>query len=676
MMENNAVCALLLMTVALLCAGSARQAVAGEPPTGPSGELKAEEVNLLLSRLDLDRPGLDKVKAATADPQKAAAALLEYYRTREGIVHPEVDRSKRQELRGQYADEKQMAIADDALMNILITSPKYPRHDFGDKLDWLTNQSPNGDLEWTWQLNRHDSWLFLGMAYWHTGDEKYPQAYARQLAHWMAQCGWLPKPHNTAWRMIETGIRGRAWTVHWMHFVDSPHYSPTLLVRQLNCLYDHADYLTRGRDFTRNNWGLMEAQGSAHIAAIFPEFKDSDAWWDKAIEYLVAETTKQVLPDGMHKELCFGYHSGSIYWFNRTMFLARVNGQGKRFPPAYEKTVEKMYLALARCQHPDGHRSMFGDDPQAKVTGQVKMGAEQFPENPYLKFLASGGSEGEAPPTAFILPDAGLYSLRNSWDEDAIHLIMKCGPDGGWHCQPDNGTFELYAYGRLLMPDSGCYIYHGDDEGRKWFRQTRVHQTLTLDGKDSAYDPKLLLWKPGEHLDAVVVSNGSYENLTHRRAVFFVDRRFFVLVDDAIGQAAGDIDLNFQLIPGEAIFDKDNLSVRTNFADGANVMIKTLPQQGLTLHQEEGQVSYIYSKKEPRPALRFHLPKTAETTALRFVTLILPYKAGHTPEASAKLIDSPPGSNKVSLLVTVDGEEYRLGYDLDQQRAWLENQTE
>lgn len=48
--------------------------------------------------------------------------------------------------------------------------------------------------------------------------------------------------------------------------------------------------------------------------------------------------------------------------------------------------------------------------------------------------------------------------------------------------------------GRRLTPDSGRYIYHGDDKARKWFRQTRVHQTLTLDGHDTAYAPKLLLW--------------------------------------------------------------------------------------------------------------------------------------------------------------------------------------
>jgi heparan-sulfate lyase len=48
----------------------------------------------------------------------------------------------------------------------------------------------------------------------------------------------------------------------------------------------------------------------------------------------------------------------------------------------------------------------------------------------------------------------------------------------------------------------------------------------------------------------LVVENQSYENLAHRRSVFFVDKRYFVIVDEAIGNATGDIDIHFQLAPG------------------------------------------------------------------------------------------------------------------------------
>lgn len=30
-------------------------------------------------------------------------------------------------------------------------------------------------------------------------------------------------------------------------------------------------------------------------------------------------------------------------------------------------------------------------------------------------------------------------------------MVVKAGPKGEWHCQPDNGTFELWANGRNLF---------------------------------------------------------------------------------------------------------------------------------------------------------------------------------------------------------------------------------
>ena len=215
------------------------------------------------------------------------------------------------------------------------------------------------------------------------------------------------------------------------------------------------------------------------------------------------------------------------------------------------------------------------------------------------------------------------------------------------------------------MPDSGCYIYSGDPSNRRWFRQTRVHQTLTLDGKDTAYAPKLLLWRPGENVDVLVVENASYPGLTHRRAVLFVDKQFFVLVDDAIGEATGDVDIHFQFAPGEATYDAQGLTARTAFHDGWNVSVRNVMPEGATLKEEEGQVSFVYTKKEPRPAFFYRVQKTTQEPGIRFVTLVVPY-AGKPPEIRVTHISSPAaGGAKVDLELSVNGTSKKIGYDLD-----------
>lgn len=252
-----------------------------------------------------------------------------------------------------------------------------------------------------------------------------------------------------------------------------------------------------------------------------------------------------------------------------------------------------------------------------------------------------------------------------------ICLVLKCGPDGGGHCQPDNGTFELHAGGRHLMPDAGSFIYSGDPEGRAWFRQTKVHQTLTLNGENSQYAPRQLLWKPGETEDILVVENQSYPELAHRRAVLFVDKEYFVIVDEAIGNGVGDVDIHFQFAPGEAVFDSAQFTVRSDFTEGWNVLVKSIDQKEMRLREEEGWVSFVYTKKEPRPAFRFRVPKTS-SGGVRFVTVVAPYSGTTPPAVDVRLLGNPAvGDDKIRMKVTVNGASRKISYELPRERSKL-----
>ena len=216
------------------------------------------------------------------------------------------------------------------------------------------------------------------------------------------------------------------------------------------------------------------------------------------------------------------------------------------------------------------------------------------------------------------------------------------------------------------MPDAGSYIYSGDPEGRAWFRQTSVHQTLTLNGENSAYAPRHLLWKPGKRDDILVVENGSYEGLTHRRAVIFVDKKYFVIVDEAIGATTGDVDIHFQLAPGDAVFDSTNFSVRSNFSEGWNVHVRTNPQHGLTMAEEEGWVSFEYTKKEPRPTFRYRIRKPSQD-GVRFVTVVVPYEGAVPPDIKVDLPGNPAiGSSRMALKVSSPEGTRRITYMLSE----------
>lgn len=621
-------------------------------------------IEILLSRIDLNANDLQKVKQSNGNPEKAAEELLNYCRQRTSVKHP-VDRYKRTESLGNIANENDIQTADNALKHIFVGQSAYPPHFCGDDIDWGTR--PVSDNEWVWQLNRMSFWGAMARAYWHTGDEKYAKEWCYQLVDWTRK-NPNDADHKHAWRSIEAGIRGHYWTSNFQYFIDSPHFTPEVLTAFMNSCHDHASYLMTVYR-TKSNWGLMEAEGLAFIAMTFPEFKDSEKWLTEATRRLNNEIDLQVYPDGHQRELALGYHLGCIEWFIRTYDLARMNGRTDAFPASYEQKVQKMCEVPMKLCHPDGTNQQFGDAWAGKPGQHQKKfqeWAERFGRQDFL-YLATDGKKGKKPDsTAFALPYSGLYSMRSSWGKDAICLILKCGPDGGGHSQPDNGTFELSAGGRNLMPDAGSYIYSGDPENRAWFRQTKVHQTLTLKGENSKYAPKLLLWKPGKTNDILVVENQSYANLKHRRSVFFIDKKYFIVVDEAIGTATGDVDIHFQLAPGAgvAVFNYDNFSVHSNFSEGWNVLVQTFPQAGLELSEEEGQVSFLYTKKEPRPAFRYRIVKTQADANVRFVTLVAPYDK-KLPDIKFRIVDHPEiGSSELKLEIQENGKKKQIGYSL------------
>lgn len=606
-------------------------------------------VHTLMDRLDTTL--LSSIVTNPNELATCAQELLDFYQHRKTITHPASKKVEEETITA-----RDLQYANDALKHIFVGQPAYPAHFCGEDINW--NSRPVPDMEWIWQLHRMYFWDAMAKVYTATGDERYAKEWCTQMVDWVNKNPRDPE-HEYAWRSIEAGIRGHKWTGQFVRFLQSEHVTPEVLVAFMNSCYDHAEFLMT-KYSTGSNWALMEAEGLAFIAFTFPEFKKSETWKTEALRRLSLEIEKQVYADGHQKELAMGYHIGSINWFYRTYELATLNGDKDAFSHSFSSIMERMCEVPMKLCLPDGTNAQFGDS-WAGSPGQYahyfSTWAELFQRDDFL-FMATEGEQGQAPDqTAFALAESGIYSLRSGWDTDAICMVLKCGPDGGYHCQPDNGTFTLYAGGRTLMPDAGSYIYSGDPEGRNWFRQTQVHQTLTLNGENSQFAPKLLKWETGKDLDVLVVENESYDHLKHRRYVFLVDKTYFLIVDEAIGRAVGDVDIHFQLAPCSTIVNTEHFAFHSDYQDGWNVLVQSMNQKGLELSEEEGKVSYEYTKQEARPAFRYRLEKTGEDQTIQFITLVAPYE-GEVPDATCEVLNRrSQHEDGLQIRVKVDGIE-------------------
>jgi len=630
----------------------------------------------VFDHLDLDRPGLERVKSAVEKGNHALASseLLAYYRARTSVKFP-LNTGKNAAGKSTRATARDLKVARNALNHILISQPSYPPHDYGKDIDWLAMVHP--DVEWIAQLHRMYWWEPMGKAYLQSGDEAFAREWTFQILDWKQKCPPGDYPAGSAewyvWEMLNIGIRGYD-VCRWYHyFRDADAFTPDFLLELLVLVYEHARLL-EPRYSAGSNWGLMESEGLSYIAMTFPEFKQAAAWRERGFQRLSAELDAQVLADGMQRETCFSYHGGCILWFLRTADLADLNGI--EMPENYRARVERMYHILAYCVKPDGTSPMFGDSWNGSALGAVRTGADSYrrPDLAYIGSLDSKKRRGTEPrETCLAFQHSGYYIFRSDWTPDAVWMALKCGPDGGWHAQPDNCSFELFAYGSYLMPDSGCFIYSGDEKSREFFRATARHQCLTLDGENSSSAPRLLLWTNTPDITALTVENQSYPTLAHRRSVFFLQRRFFIIVDEVIGDAPGKCRLHFQYGPPQATMADDG-AITVKGRRGTGELFFKPFIAGFHAEKEKGWAAFQYRRKKSRSAFGYDLG-----TARVFGSLLLPHsnssprmtcEAGIMPGSNGGAFQA--GQPVLELDITIDGVPYRLRRDLETREVRLQ----
>ncbi len=608
--------ALAVLLICVFITGSAQERPISKESFGP---------------LNLSYPGLERVNQLFIQGKygDAANALLHYYRNRKNVKHADFNVGDEEQFKGKSIGKAQQEKADNALIHLFQPQKGYGYYDYGKDINW--QYWPVKDNEVRWQLHRVTWWQAMGLAYRGSKDEKYAKEWIFQFRDWMKKnpLGLSADNDRYAWRPLEVSERLQSLPGTFNLFVTSPNFTPAFLLDFLNSYNQQANYVPKHYSEEGNHL-LFEAQRVLGAGAFFPELKMAGEWRRSGIDVLNREIVKQVYPDGIQWELSPAYQVATIDIFLRGYNAAKMSGLANEFPPGYIKTIEEMIVATAKISFPDYNNPMFGDAWLVKKEERVKRfqnWSEVFPSNQLIKYFATEGKEGQLPGyLSSALTPSGFYTFRNGWDEKSTVMILKASPPGKFHAQPDNGTFELWVKGRNFTPDAGAYVYSGDaaiNKLRDWYRQTRVHNTLTLDNQNMVVTkavPKK--WQTGNDLDVLTYTNPSYHELNHQRSVLFIDRQYFLIVDRAIGKATGTLNVHFQLKEdSNPVFDKAGKKVYTSYPDGNNLLIQSLNTDNLSLAEEKSKVSYEYMKETDRPAFSFEKSKTDAQTQ-QFVSVL------------------------------------------------------
>lgn len=550
------------------------------------------------------------------------------------------------------------------------------QRDLGSRIDWSRDYESNrhsvpglavgidyrdyervGDAKLVWELNRHQHLVVLARAYRATGDDRYAAAVIDQLESWLEQC---PFGRGMNWRSpLELAIRllNWIWTIDLIR--DSGCLTPGMLRRLLHAAYLHLWDITRkfSRGSSANNHLIGEAAGVFVAASYLRGLPHAARWQETSFRILCREVLAQTHADGGSREQATGYH---LFVFE-LFLVAGLAGRrlGREFPAPFWDRLERM-LDFAGTLAEGGPWPPIGDADDGYVLDRgetdylhacLALGAVLFDRRDWLAGAHAAarqaaepvrwlcGAEGAARLASTAAPavvplasracaDSGYYLLQcGTRPHEAVSVVFDCGPLGlptlAAHGHADALSLVVRAFGRDVLVDPGTFDYFTYPAWRTYFRSTRAHNTIEIDGLDQSVQlgpflwgrharARCLTWQPRPDGGIVEGEHVGYTRLpdpvVHRRRVELDGRQRRIVVRDELSLAAPHaVTVCFHLAPECRVVRE--ASHQWDFDLAGHVVRATLDAQ-LTAelaagrdHPIAGWVSRGYHHRQAAPTL-------------------------------------------------------------------------
>jgi len=542
-------------------------------------DIKPERIRGLLEKLDLNRPGLERVRELfqSGKLDDAGYALVEYYRAK---PWPKVLKDAKPPTHLDYA------LVELAMLDIFVQGQVFgrqPRKKNG-LLNW-EHGGPRNDPEWAWWINRM-GYLRSAVRLWEsTGDPRYPAFASEQLNDWVLANPYPGvRTYSAPWRPLEVARRiDSSWLDVLIRMRHSPDLRPEARLRLLSSIPDHADALLNHPSFSGNHL-LTEKVMLAELAVAFPEFKDAQTWLSDSVKTVVSLLDEQAYPDGSYEELTNHYQWVALGSFQRFLELIEMGGASELVARA-RPTIENLWNYFAYVMRPNGYGPLNNDSDLIN-NREVLQNALDWFDRPDWDYLASAGQRGEKPtgsPTRFF-PWAGHAIMRSGWEEDAQWAFFDLGPYGADHQHNDRLHLSIAFGGKDFLVDSGRYDYT-PGPARDYHTGPLGHNTIMLDGRAPLPGPN----KVGSPMNVQAIITPEHQSFgasvyfpadtlhskaskqAHRQVEFFPELGW-VITDEIIAYGPTKVEARWLFHPERNVELIDHSAVTTD-EEGENIRI-------------------------------------------------------------------------------------------------------
>jgi hypothetical protein len=570
-----------------------------------------------------------------------------------------------------------------------------------------------GDVKRVHEINRHQHLPRLAKAFYLTGREEYALEAVRQLESWIEQ---NPPLRGINWHSsLEIALRSIAWLWTLAFLLPSQALDEGAaykigksLFRQLRHVFRYPSIYT-----SPNTHVIGEAAALFLAGLVFDAFVEARAWREKGTRLLIESAERQVSPEGVHCEHSSYYHAYALDFYLQAAVLARRNGVD--LPEAFRDCVLRMLEFLMQISRPDGSLPRIGDDDGGRALGlsqtfyqstrdllacgaglygrpDLKRAAGELPEESFWLLGRQAAKQYDRIDgrgnlaTHALYPAAGYWVSRSGEGMRGTHLVFRGGglgtPTGG-HSHADALSFTFWSGGRELLVDPGTCVYNAAPEWRSFFRSTRAHNTVVVDGRDQCEAGGTFRWRSRASarilrhvvlpdVELIEAEQDGYrrlpEPIVHRRRIVRLPEDCWVVLDDLRGSGNHTFDFHYHFGP------EADAAFRRAFTDGCQLEVRA-PDARLRmffvasqpLEQEmiraslapiQGWDSPRYGTRSPACVLRASARGTAPLVALTILMPVSTNEAELEPQAP-RFVTVPVDARSCLAAVVLERESGR-----------------
>jgi len=354
---------------------------------------------------------------------------------------------------------------------------------YGNPIDWTLYET--NEIEKSVWLNRFYFLPSFARQYYLSGDISYLDDMMKIISIWIENNPRLPNSHSKTinWRDMQVAWRSIHWS--WCYFLTEKSLSCEQKEIILNSLKQHADILLSGFGKQSLNEFNHQAHGALamlYLGVLFPMLKQADELKKSALKIISHHLENAFYSDGGNVEQMFGYYPFETHIFRDTYLLCIQNNI--EVPPNLLSMLEKMALFLSAVAQPNSTMPPVNDSFEMTTIPMLTTLNEITGKR--LNFQTKSSK---------YFPETQIAIMRGEDSMNKWYVLANPAKSIGAHAHAGRLAFTLWHNERPILIDSGCCNYDNSNLV-KWFRTSRAHNTVIIDGKSDEATSTDRLWAP------------------------------------------------------------------------------------------------------------------------------------------------------------------------------------